>query len=898
MSSIRSRETPSVCETQFVIRLSKVNLVTAVSDNIEELLGYSPDDFLSSRLSLADQVHADDQDIADEIFFPELTAVRQTANLRLRRANGCILCIKAIYRKYIPENGEEFVLELNLQDAKSLKRTMDDASNMVNFRSMMENTNDYIYFKDRNHVFTGASQTLVELCDPAEQWTDLLGLTDYDVFPEEYADIYYRLEKQVFAGLSIAHEIQETLSTSGKKGWVDNRKYPILDSEGEIIGLYGIARDITEQKRVEEAMEASEKRFRKLFNSSPDPVWIIDNYRFVECNDAAVSILGYPNQASLVNTHPSELSPEFQPDGESSLSKAERMMDIALEKGINRFEWVHTRKDGSNFFAEVTLSTLSIQEKPVLYCIWRDITERKRAEEELRQANIIVEKSPAILFLWKAVEGWPVEWVSRNVKLFGYTAEEFLSGATAYNLIIHPDDLTKVSQEVEEHSLSGDEFFTQQYRIVSPTNEIFWVDDRTTVVRDAEGIITHYQGVIIDISEQKKAEKEKEQLLNQLQHSQKMESLGYLAGGVAHEFNNVLGIINGFAGLATAKSMEIGDEKLIEYLKNVERAGERATGLVTQMLSFSRSGEVDDIPLNLSSLIQDDICMLRSTLPATIEIKIKIAPEIPKVLMNRTQLNQILMNLSINARDAMCGVGKLTIQLHYRHDLDENDSISHKLIKGSWVELRISDTGSGIDHDVIKKIFDPFFTTKEVGQGTGMGLSIVYRIMQDHAGHILLDSDKSGTNFRLLFPPILNENLETNELLDTHSEMPEGDGSEILVVDDEEMLAIYMSELIKDHGYKVHYETDSTDALNLYKKDPDRFSLLITDQTMPKLTGMELIDKLRAISPALPTILCSGYSDKINADIACKLDISFFSKPVEISKLMTEISSLLAMRKN
>ncbi len=228
--------------------------IDSVSGNPLQLLGFDLQTFLAGTVDLRARVHADDADITAQMFEPHPTNGRQVVNLRLRQANGRIRCFRCGYEKTGTATG--ITLDLLLEDAKSLPRTLDDAVAMANFRAMMENTDDYIYFKDRNHVFTGASQTLVELCEPAEHWTDLIGQTDYDVFPEAYADIYYKLEKQVFAGVEVAHEIQEYLSNEGRKGWVDNRKYPIRNAAGEIVGLYGIARDITGQRKLESDLVA------------------------------------------------------------------------------------------------------------------------------------------------------------------------------------------------------------------------------------------------------------------------------------------------------------------------------------------------------------------------------------------------------------------------------------------------------------------------------------------------------------------------------------------------------------------------------------------------------------------------------------------------------------------
>ncbi|RLA20759.1 MAG: diguanylate cyclase [Gammaproteobacteria bacterium] len=245
-----------IVEATIQLSLSESISVLSVSRDIETLLGFKSADFLSGKISLLDRLHTGDQDIANTLFSPKIDKPSATFNIRLRHADGLIRCIKGHYTKLYNTTDSSTTLEMLLQDAKSLGTTLNSSPIMANFKAIMENTDDYIYFKDRNHVFTGASQTLVQLTSPSEHWTDLLGQTDYDVFPEKLADIYYELEKQVFSGTKIAHEVQKTIDIKESGGWVDNRKYPIQNESGDIIGLFGIARDITEQKRSEEVLRA------------------------------------------------------------------------------------------------------------------------------------------------------------------------------------------------------------------------------------------------------------------------------------------------------------------------------------------------------------------------------------------------------------------------------------------------------------------------------------------------------------------------------------------------------------------------------------------------------------------------------------------------------------------
>ncbi len=373
-----------------------------------------------------------------------------------------------------------------------------------------------------------------------------------------------------------------------------------------------------------------------------------------------------------------------------------------------------------------------------------------------------------------------------------------------------------------------------------------------------------------------------------------MESLGQLTGGIAHDFNNLLGVINGYASLIYERYENEADEKLVNYANHIKTAGNRAAELVTQMLAFSRSSQLDESPVQLEPVLKEDIKMLRATLPSTIEIKTDIEPSLPNVVINPVHLHQILMNLSINARDAMQEVGQLTITLGWARNLNTVSPISHKPVTGDWIELCVSDTGSGIDAEIARNMFNPFFTTKEVGKGTGMGLSVIYGIMESHDGHILLESELGkGSTFRMLFPPTPDDQHETSQESQDVTEPTKGDGSEILLVDDEISLGSFMSELLDNHGYKTLLVTDSSDALTLFQNEPNRFSILITDQTMPVMTGTELIEKIRTIRPELPVILCSGNVDRVNSNKATEMNITLFEKPINSHQLLLTIAELL-----
>ncbi|MDP3702253.1 MAG: PAS domain S-box protein [Hylemonella sp.] len=380
-----------VLEARLSLALRDLLPILSVTESIEALLGFTPDDYLSARVSLPQQVHPHDTDIADMLFSSGDPGTSGTFNIRLRHADGRIRCIRGEYSKAVGAEG--LVLHLLLQDARTLKRPMPDASTMVNFTAMMENTDDYIYFKDRNHVFTGSSQTLVSLCEPAEHWTDLLGQTDYDVFPEEFADIYYRLEKQIFSGLPVAHEVQETLSKDGRKGWVDNRKYPIRDENGEIIGLFGVARDVTERRQAELAERESSHRLSAVMESLTEGLVMADPQgRVIYWNPMALAINGYAS-ADDYQRPLAEFAEmfEFRPLEEDRLLTVDEWPMSRVLRGEVLRDWeVRLRRLDQGWEKILAYSGWiihSVDGEELAFLSINDITERKGAARQLAESE-------------------------------------------------------------------------------------------------------------------------------------------------------------------------------------------------------------------------------------------------------------------------------------------------------------------------------------------------------------------------------------------------------------------------------------------------------------------------------------------------------------------------------
>ncbi len=385
----------------------------------------------------------------------------------------------------------------------------------------------------------------------------------------------------------------------------------------------------------------------------------------------------------------------------------------------------------------------------------------------------------------------------------------------------------------------------------------------------------------------------KEKLEEELQQSQKMEAIGTLAGGIAHDFNNILSAIYGYTELA---SLHLDNrEKLQQDLDRVRQAAERAKSLIQQILTFSRKSGQNKYSIKLSLIVEEAIKLVRSSLPATIEIRQQISAQEQTVFADSTQIHQIILNLCTNAHHAMQETGGIIGITLKQQEISPDDHVpGAELPTGTYLELEVSDNGSGMDEATKEKIFEPYFTTKTAGAGTGLGLAMVHGIVREHDGFIQVDSEPGrGTTFRVYLPVIDSPAVVTTP--DIKPSETENSGQHILFVDDEETILTVAKEAFPEFGYKITTFSHPEEALASFRQDPGQFDLLITDMTMPQMTGVELAQKVMAQNARLPIILCSGYSTLIDRDSARDIGIrEYVSKPVTAAKLIEVIKKVLA----
>jgi PAS domain S-box-containing protein len=497
------------------------------------------------------------------------------------------------------------------------------------------------------------------------------------------------------------------------------------------------------------------------------------------------------------------------------------------------------------------------------------------------------------------LDGSRFSYMSRSVQQFrGYSPEEAVRLSLEETLT---PESAQLAQRVIEEELCLDQTGTAdphrsrtleiEHRCKDGSTK--WAEVRGSFVRDERGKAIGMLGITRDISQRKKIEEEKHHLEVQLLQAQKMEAVGTLAGGIAHDFNNILGAILGFAELAITQVSP--NQKVKSYLEEVLTAGLRAKKLVKQILAFSRRSSQERQAVDLKVIVTEALQMLRATLPATIEIRSAFEVEAAVVFADSTQLHQVVMNLCANAEYAMRNQGGiLDVQLTVV-ELTPISVVEFPSLKpGMYLQLTIRDTGQGIPAQALERIFEPFFTTKEKGEGTGLGLSVVHGVVIGHGGHIAVSSTKGqGTTFTLLLPRL---DVVLPAQPEETAGWPKGSGR-VLYVDDEEMLARWGEQLLTQLGYTVVTKTNPHDAMALFRREAAQFDLVVTDQTMPAMSGEAFARALLAIRDDIPIILCTGFSHTMTAEKAAHLGLSaFLMKPVNAEALAHTVKRVLNAR--
>ncbi len=531
-------------------------------------------------------------------------------------------------------------------------------------------------------------------------------------------------------------------------------------------------------------------------------------------------------------------------------------------------------KESSYSDSDVTQLTLLIQG------LWRLIQRSRSAEERSRLATAVEQAAETIIITdFQGI----IEYVNPAFeRITGYTRDEAI-GQNASMIIAGEGSATLFSTVWQA---ARNEAFWQGRNInIKKDGSLYQVENTISPIFDSNGRVINFVSVQRDVSHEIALEA-------QLRQAQKMEAMGTLAGGIAHDFNNILSAIMGYTELAMIDMNEQSSSH--QRLNEVLKAGRRATDLVKQILTFSRQTEHERKPMQLQPVIKEALKLLRGSLPTTIELKYNIHPDCGAVLADPTRMHQVIMNLCTNAFHAMQGPGGIiNVTLQQQRLSPEEASAYLDLEPGSYACLSVSDNGHGMDEQTIERIFEPYFTTKDTGKGTGLGLATVHGIVKSHDGDIKVESQPGkGTRFEIFLPICSQADSQLDEAA-ASSELP-GGHEHILFVDDEDILVDMEQTILSQLGYKVSAFTSSQEALDHFKEDPGRFDLVITDHTMPRLTGSDLAKAIHAIRPELPIILCSGFSDVMTEEELKAVGIrEYIPKPLITEQLARAIRAVL-----
>lgn len=634
-------------------------------------------------------------------------------------------------------------------------------------------------------------------------------------------------------------------------------------------------KETTERRVLREALlQESEQRHREYISHSPYGIFVADGQGcYQQVNPAACRMTGYSEQELLALNIDDMLA-------EESLEEGRRLFEQLLAQGEIQAEILHRLKNGEKRWMSLTAVKIT-EDRLIGFC--NDITDRKRAEQNYQN------------LFQKMLDGFALHEIVYNDAGIPHDYR-FLAVNPAFEQMTGLRAADIVGRTVHEVLPGIESHWIDSYGRVVITGEPAFFESssgdlkkyfQVTAYRPAAN---QFACIFADISERKRDEEERKKLQEQLQQAQKMEAIGTLAGGIAHDFNNILGAILGYAEMAheDCASGLVKPRDLEQILK----AGNRAKELVKQILAFSRQAEEQKITLQPAVIIKESIKLLRSSIPSTIDIQQDVDPAVHLIHADPIQLHQIIMNLCTNAYHAMEETGgRLVLSLKNRVVTKEDVLGLPHVQSGDFVQLSIGDTGAGIAPEIRQRIFEPYFTTKETGKGTGMGLAIVHGIVNSSGGFITCDSEVgAGTVFTINLPALVDPEIPVTSKIEL---VPVGT-ERILLIDDELMLAEMGRTMLERLGYTVTICTESLVALAVFKKEPDAFDLVITDQTMPEMTGIDIARRMLQLRPELPIVLCTGYSSIISEQKAKSSGIKgFVLKPLVKKDLAALIRQVL-----
>ncbi len=785
---------------------------------------------------------------------------------------------KEFKSSYLKVGNEEYIcgFGLDITERKRAEESLKKSEAM--YRSVIENIQEVYYRTNREGrlVLTSPSGAAMFGYERVE---DILG-TDVQSLWEDPGE-RPRLLAEVAKHGSVEDYVGPMKRRDGSVFMASLGVHFYRDDEGNTLGTEGIIRDVTELKRAEAALKKSEETFRKAFHTSPDAINInrLSDGMFVSINDGFTKATGYTAE-DVIGRTPSEIDLWLNPEDR------DRMVGTMIEHGeVRNLEAPFRKKNGSIDIALMSASIIDIDGVAHILSITRDITERKRAEEAVRESERrfrdLAELLPQAVFEFDE-QGRFTYANQFALNLFGYTRDDFKGGIDAIDTIAPGSRelaVRNITRVMRNEVKSGTE-----YTAIRKNGEEFPVIIYSTPIH-RDGRVAGLRGIIIDLTERKRLEA-------QLTQAQKLEAVGTLAGGMAHNFNNILMGIQGHVSMMLM-NMDTG-HPYYERLKNIEEQILSGADLTKQLLGFARGGKYEVKPLSINAVLSWTAEMFART-KKEITIEMDLGEEPLTVLADRSQMEQMLMNLLVNAWQAMPAGGRIYLETKSVL-LGAAEIRPYEVTSGPYVRITVQDSGMGMDERTQKRIFEPFFTTKQMGRGTGLGLATVYGIVKGHRGYITVYSETGhGSRFNIYLP--LAEGETPAQWTVEKTEATSGSGV-ILLVEDEEQVLQTTREMLEILGYTVLTARDGREAIEVYRRMGKGIDLVLMDMIMPGISGGEAIDALLEINPSVRIVLASGYSlNGLAGDIMRRGCRAFLQKPYnmgELSRTVTQVMSVPA----
>ena len=787
----------------------------------------------------------------------------------------------------IVENGRTVSIVGSLTDIterKQAEETLRESRNLLH--SVLENVPIRVFWKDAESRYLGCNTAFAHDAGFSRP-EELLGKDDFQMVWREQAELYRVDDKRVMTSGTPIIGIEEPQTTPGGQTiCLRTSKVPLRDSEDNVVGVLGIYEDITQRKQAEEALRESGEQLRVIFDASQAGIILVSPQgTILFANNRMAEMFGMPLGQVIGSSYLEHLHEAERLNGDERMGQLIRG-DIQTVSSERRY----IKADGSEFWGFLSGKRLENPDGTLraLVGIITDISERKRVEEALRESanrlRFALEGSND--GLWDVQMGSNTTYLSpRGWEILGYLPDENGAVINDWSDLVHPEDLLLTNERLREHIEGLTPVFQVEQRLRTKSGEWKWVLTRGKVVaRDANGTPLRITGTHTDLTDQKI-------LQERLNQAQKMESVGRLASGVAHEFNNMLSVILGYAQLALKK--EAVSPPLREHLVQIQQAAERSAEIVRQLLAFARKQTVAPKVLDLNETVASMLKMLSRLIGEDIDLAWLPGEGVWPVRMDSAQIDQILVNLCVNARDSITGIGRVSIETDNKI-CDAAFCDRHTgCTPGEYVLLTVRDDGCGMDNETVKMIFEPFFTTKGVGQGTGLGLATVYGIVKQNDGFIDVDSEPGhGTSFKIYLPRY--QGKEKKAQTEGPMELAERGKETVLMVEDEPAILDLGKQILEMQGYRVLIAGTPGEAIRMAIEHVGEIHLLLTDVIMPEMNGRELAKKLLSLYPGLKRLFMSGYTADVIAHHGV-LDegVQFIQKPFSFDALAAKVRETL-----